>query len=255
MPRTPTVKPGQRYGRMTVASIIAGTVGPYRQCVCRCSCGTVIAVLTNNLLKGNTRSCGCLRRETARAKETTHGRTATRAYQSWSGMKDRCTNPKSKAWGRYGGRGITVCRRWLHSFAAFHADLGDPPPGTSLDRIENDKGYWCGKPECPECGPLGRTPNCRWATPTTQSRNRSNGIVVTHDGRTQHLAAWAEEVGVSYITLYRRIYCRGWDIGRALTTPIPGKRRGRAKRQTTQGHGTLFDATAPQLTFEEACPG
>ena len=89
-------------------------------------------------------------------------------------MVYRCCCPKSKAYPRYGGRGITVCKRWRDDKHAFVSDMGPKPtPKHSIDRIDNDKGYWCGKTECPECGPLGRVGNCRWATSKEQVRNRS----------------------------------------------------------------------------------
>lgn len=80
-------------------------------------------------------------------------------YYSWAAMVSRCTNPKRNNWHLYGGRGIAVCDRW-REFAAFLADMGERPPGTSLDRIDPSKGYSKG--------------NCRWATRTEQNRNRRN---------------------------------------------------------------------------------
>lgn len=89
---------------------------------------------------------------------TTHGMTGTRTYRSWESMKRRCLNPNERAFPNYGGRGITVCERWLASFENFFADMGECPPGLTLDRRNNDGNYEPG--------------NCRWATYSEQARNR-----------------------------------------------------------------------------------
>lgn len=83
--------------------------------------------------------------------------TRTSVYTRWADMKQRCLNPNNHAYENYGGRGITVCDRWV-TFENFYADMGDPPPGLSLDRFDNDGNYEPG--------------NCRWATPEEQIANQ-----------------------------------------------------------------------------------
>lgn len=126
-------------------------------------------------------------------------------YRTWQGMKRRCYNPKCSEYKYYGARGITICDRWLDSFDAFFADMGPRPVGHSIDRIDNDLGY------APE--------NCRWATPGVQRRNQRACFYIEHAGRRMVLRDWAQEVGISELTLWSRIRKRGWSIEKALTTP------------------------------------
>jgi hypothetical protein len=119
-------------------------------------------------------------------------------------MRDRCRNPKHRAYKNYGGRGITVCERW-NSFENFYADVGDrPSPKHSIDRIDNDLGYEPG--------------NVRWADQKTQSRNSRRNRLVAINGETLCLQDWAERMGLGRCTIYDRLR-RGWSIERALTTP------------------------------------
>jgi hypothetical protein len=136
--------------------------------------------------------------------QTTHGLSHTRIYSIWSDMKKRCNNPKHKFWQYYGGRGIAVCERW-NSFESFFADMGHPPSGTSLDRIDGRFGY--------------KKENCRWATATQQSRNRSNSRLVRALGREMCITAWAEFLGVKESTIRARLN-KGWSEHDAVSVKI-----------------------------------
>jgi hypothetical protein len=122
----------------------------------------------------------------------------TPTYRSWNEAVGRCTRPTNKRWNRYGGRGITVCDRWL-VFENFLADMGERPPGTSLDRINNDGNYEPG--------------NCRWATPIQQQNNRSDTrrLSVT-------LAELSRIIGMSRRLLWRRLN-DGWSVEKAAMAP------------------------------------
>lgn len=103
-------------------------------------------------------------------EKESHGLHKTSEYQSWRSLKDRCLNKNNDSYIHYGGRNIVPCYRWRESFTAFYKDMGKRPEGTSIDRINNDGGYWCGK--CEECIANGWVANCRWADDVTQRLNQ-----------------------------------------------------------------------------------
>ncbi len=139
----------------------------------------------------------------------THGLSYTPEYRAWQQMRLRCTDPKHRAYANYGGRGITVCARWLDSVANFIADMGPKPsPRHELDRRDNDAGY---SPD-----------NCRWVTRATNDRNRRSNRLVTHNGETLALAEWCERFGKPRDTVKKRLDA-GWPVARALTTPVRPK--------------------------------
>lgn len=169
---------------------------------CRCVCGSTVVVPGSDLRRGNTMSCGCLGVESRRAVPLKHGGRGTTEYRIWTDMLQRCTNPKREAFKDYGGRGIGVCERWILSFESFREDMGPRPKGTTLDRVDNDKGYEPG--------------NCRWAPWTQQARNRRTNRFVEAYGQRLTLAEWAERTGLRAHTIRKRIEL-GWTGERAVT--------------------------------------
>lgn len=173
---------GNKYGRLTAIKPATGT-----KWECLCVCGKTTYVHKGSLTRGVSKSCGCFRREHTSSKNTRHGRSDTKAYNSWQGMKARCLNTKLESYPNYGGRGITVCERWLDSFENFLADMGEPDKDASLDRIDVNGNY--------------EPSNCRWANTKQQSNNRRNSIWV--EGFS--LAMIAKELDIPYTTLYTRL--------------------------------------------------
>lgn len=153
----------KRFGRMFVVGIDHVSDDGRRRTYwrCWCDCGAEKAVRDDHLRGGLTESCGCLRKERAAVASTLaclkHGLVGTQTYRSWSGMVQRCANPKNPKFADYGGRGIRVCDRWL-DFENFLADMGVSPAGFSIDRIDVNGNYEPG--------------NCRWADAKTQRANR-----------------------------------------------------------------------------------
>ena len=151
---------------------------------------------------------------------TTHGATVggqSRAYNSWAGAKKRCSDKKGHKWPLYGGRGITMCKRWRDDFSAFYSDMGDPPANFSIDRIDTNGHYSCGK--CPDCQERGLPANCRWATAKVQARNTRTNVNITVEGATACVAEWAERTGVDARCILGRVQ-RGVE-GAALVASEP----------------------------------
>jgi len=173
---------------------------------CRCSCGTVKRVLKYNLRDGKSRSCGCK----FNSGPTSHGLSGSSEYEIWKGMKARCENPRHKSYRFYGAAGISVCEAWRSSFEAFLTDMGSrPTPKHTLDRRDP------GGPYSPD--------NCRWITQKEQTRNTRRNVHVTFNGRTQCLSAWAEELGMDYSLLHKRISA-GWAPEKVFSpTLYPGR--------------------------------
>jgi hypothetical protein len=191
---------GESFGRWKVLSYAGSS-----HWNCRCNCGTHRRIFTGNLSSGKTRSCGCAIPEAIAIAKTTHGLYGTPEYKVWAGIKRRCLNPNDKCFARYGGSGITICKRWSDSFDAFLSDMGKRPSDKhSIDRISNKKGYY--------------PSNCRWATGIEQARNKTSNRLLVMNGRAQTLAEWVIETGLHHSLIQYRLHA-GWSIERTLTTP------------------------------------
>jgi hypothetical protein len=150
----------------------------------QCECGTKKVVRAQALKSGATKTCG-------HTKER-HGHAYSTTYQAWAAMITRCTNRKQAGWSRYGGRGISVCEQWMKSFSTFLRDMGERPPGRSLDRIDNSGNY---EPR-----------NCRWATRAEQNRNTRRNVWIQSDtGGPELMVDVTNRLGVTQAEIYRRI--------------------------------------------------
>lgn len=189
---------GQKFGRWTVISE-APRHGQTRYWLCQCDCGTVREVRQQNLINGQSTSCGCYHREEAKSignRSRKHGDFGTHLYGIWAGMKRRCYNPHTKYYEDYGGRGIKVCDKWL-DYVPFKewATSHGYSEGMSIERLDVNGNY------CPE--------NCTWIPKNQQNRNKRNTIRIEYKGKTYTLKEISEITHIKEHTLFAR-YQRGW---------------------------------------------
>lgn len=182
---------GRRFGRLLVIRQSDTKKAPsIQKYVCLCDCGRAKDIAATSLVRGASKSCGCLHRDVVSKHGHSAGGTGSPTYQSWVAMVARCTSPTSGGYSYYGGRGVTVCDRWLESFENFLEDMGERPDGKTLDRIDDALVY--------------SKATCRWATRKEQQRNRRNTLFVEIDGETITMKEAAEKFGIHYGTAMSR---------------------------------------------------
>lgn len=217
--RIEVARVGDRFGRLVVMQkvnrkLYRSHVNSRPCFICRCDCGKFKLILAASVVGGGTRSCGCLRREMTRKRMTQHGHAKrsghSREFNIWMGIKKRCYSQKNPSYKNYGGRGITMCQKWLFSFSAFLRDMGPIPSNRhSIERLDNDRGYDPG--------------NCVWLLRSLQNRNRRTTVWIVVGGERKTLAEWCRKAGIAYGTYYARTRYYGWSVEDAVTTPT--KRR------------------------------
>lgn len=190
----------RRFGKLIVIERLGSNKRGEKLWKCLCDCGNTTIATTGSLNSGRKRSCRCGERKKYGRKVI-----GTSTYNSYHAMKHRCLLPKDPGYKNYGARGITVCQRWLDSFANFLEDMGERPEGTTLDRINNNLGYF--------------KENCRWATRKDQRRNSRQNHYLEYNGKTLCIEDWSRLTGIKHSTICRRII-RGWSVEKTLTKPV-----------------------------------
>ena len=222
----------QRFGRLTAVRRI-GLKKRNSLWLFNCDCGQSYEATAIKVRRGEIVSCGCYRRDESARRLSRHGLHGSVEYRIWRGLKQRCMNASNNGYFRYGGRGISVCNRWIHgdgarsAFECFIDDMGKRPSSRhSIERKDND-------------GPYDKE-NCVWATATEQANNRRSNRFITHDGCTRTLKEWAVYCGVSPAAISDRLR-KGWNIDKALE--IPFSRPKARRRKSLEFRFTDYNAT------------
>lgn len=191
---------GKRFGRL----VALWPITP-RRWVFRCNCGKRLVASRGNVNAGWTKSCGCYRKDICRKRATKHGWCAKRIaeYRVWTSMRERCRRG-GKDGRNYADRGIKVCKRW-ECFPNFLKDMGKKPTGYTIERINNNKGYF--------------PSNCKWATHLEQNRNTRTNRRFSFDGKRMLIPEWAMITGIPKSTLWVRVR-RGWPLPRVFTEAV-----------------------------------
>lgn len=198
---------GERFGRLVVKEQAPNTGSgrnQKRRWVCACDCGNTIVTTTQNLRKGDTKSCGCYKHDSTIKRLTVHGDSHSRLHNIWKTMRRRCNDTNYQDCKYYGGRGISVCDEWSNSFETFRewALSNGYASDLTIDRINSDGMY--------------SPANCRWASMKVQSNNRRNNVICILNGVSHTLSEWADITNIPYHTLYMRLY-NGWTFEKAIT--------------------------------------
>lgn len=185
---------GEKYGKLIAIKKCGKNKSGNTLWLCKCECGKETKVCISNLRGGHTKSCGCYAIEQVRLKKAglKHGKSHTRLYHIWQGMKARCTNIGSRDYSDYGGRGIRISKEWENSFEKFYswAMSNGYKDNLTIDRIDVNGNY----------EPL----NCRWVDVKTQNRNKTTTNYISLNGITKSIGEWHELLGIPVSTIVNR---------------------------------------------------
>lgn len=201
---------GKKFGYLTIIGRAEKDKYGRIPWLCKCDCGNTMVTHFRPLETGAVKSCGCYRNKRLARDVFIHGKSKTKLYNCWCGIKARCENPKTYSYHLYGGRGITFHEPWrmFKNFDSYIQEtIGDPPtPQHSIDRIDNNGNYEPG--------------NIRWATHKEQGNNQRTNYLVEFNGQTKTLSQWSEYLRISRCVLHQRLHKLQWSIEEALTTPV-----------------------------------
>lgn len=194
---------GKRFGKL-IALNVSKTENGKTYWKCKCDCGNYSEVLTNRLISGHTKSCGCLVKENAAKANITHGKSKTRIYRIYNGMKQRCYNESAPSYVNYGSRGIKICDEWLKDFTSFYnwALENGYSEELSIDRIDNNGNY--------------EPSNCRWTTQKVQANNRRTSHYIDVNGEKITLAAFLKRYDIKSRAFVTRRLIKGYDYKKIL---------------------------------------
>jgi len=206
---------GKRFGKLVILKEVEKTYCgkiPARNILCKCDCGNETTTSFTSVRNGASKSCGCSMAEFVSKSKIKHGLclnkngNKTSIYTTWLKMKHRCLNSNNKDFQHYGGRGITVCERWLTSVENFYKDMGDKPDKNySIERIDVNENY------CPE--------NCKWILKKLQNRNQRTSKYIEYNNKQLLLSEWCKELNLNYSMLRHRVNDLKMDFEDAIKYP------------------------------------
>ena len=209
MGKRANIQAGDRFGYLTVISEVEPNITPcgtvQRKFLCRCDCGNEVIRLRSTLQKNQKSSCGCMELTIGdRTRKYTKEQTSSFLYSTWNGMKQRCLDPNSSHYHRYGGRGVTICEEWLNDYSKFYewAIKNGASKEMTLDRIDVNGDY--------------EPSNCRWADVETQMNNTSQNRFIEYNGEKLTVMQWSRRTGIEEGTIRMRLDRYGYSVGEAL---------------------------------------